>query len=147
MNYLNHNKRIVELCNGEFGKSQAGTLFYPFQYIPSVIEDTFACVCFEVVSTYSPTNNTLSNLSVYFWPMCHMDMAIMKGEFGLRYDSIAQEIITDFAFHNTLGIGRTQITYNKDYTITQEIRGRELRFSTYDISPEAYNRHAQSFVW
>lgn len=147
MNYLNNNKRIVKLCNGEYGKSHAGTLFYPYQYIPEIIETAFACICFDVMVGYSPMNSTFSNLTVFFWPVCHLDIAIMKNETGLRYDLMAHEIIRDFADQDVLGIGKTQIAYNHIYTVAPELRGREIQLGIFDVSPEAYNRHAKPAIW
>lgn len=146
MNYLNKNKTIVELCGGTYGENHAGSLFYPFEFIPEAIQESFCAVAFDVGASVSLTNETFTNLSLYFFVMCHKDLIISEDLSGLRYDMIAQEIIRDFAGDNVLGIGQVKFGMNEPYITMRLIRGRALSFSVYDVSPETYNKHAESFI-
>lgn len=146
MNYLNNNRRIVELCGGTYGKNHSGSIFYPYQYIYETVQDAKCYVCFDVSASYSPLNSTFQNMTIYFWPTCHLDIAVMKDAPGLRYDLIAHEITKDWANQDQIGIGKSQIVYNDIYVVSDKIRGRAIQVSLFDISQEAYNRHAQSFV-
>lgn len=141
MNYLNTNERIVTLCNGTFGERQDYKLFWPFEYIPSIIESTICNVAFDVLADYSPTNTTFTNLSLYFFIICHIDIATVPGENGTRFDLIAHEITKDFAGKDFMGIGQTAIVSNHPYVTLQELRGRVLQISLFDMSQDFYNRH------
>lgn len=143
MNYLNCNERIVTLCNGKYGERHDYELFWPFEYVPTIIEDTICNVCFDVLADYSSTNTTFTNLTLYFFIICHIDIASIPGEIGTRFDLIAHEITKDFAGKDFMGIGNTSIVYNHPYTTLQELRGRVLCISLFDMSQEFYNNH----VW
>lgn len=146
MNYLNRNKHIVELCGGTFGENQANKLFFPYEYIPDIIQEVFCYVAFDVGVSQSLINTTYVNLDMYFFVMCHIDKAQAEDLPGLRYDLIAQEITRDFANDKKLGSGCVQLAFNKPYVVSSEVRGRALSLGLYDVSPEAYARHAQSFI-
>lgn len=141
MNYLNTNERIVTLCNGQFGKRYDNKLFWPYEYIPPVIETTVCNVCFDVLADYSPKNTTFTNLALYFFVICHIDIATIPGEDGLRYDLIAHEITKDFAGKDFMGLGTTSIVYNHPYVTLQELRGRVLCINLFDVSQESYNKY------
>ena len=146
MNYLNTNERIVDLCRGEFGERQDYKLFYPYEYIPGTTETTICDVCFEVLEDYSWTNTTFTNLSIFFFIICHYDIAHMPDEPGLRYDMIAHEIVKDFAGQDFMGLGNMRLVYNHAYTATPEFRGRVLQFSLFDISQETFNKHDWTII-
>lgn len=146
MNYLNTNERIVELCRGTFGERQDYKLFYPYEYIPDTTQETICNVCFEVMEDYSWTNTTFTNLTFYFFIICHVDIAHIPGELGLRYDLIAHEITKDFANKDFMGLGNTRIVYNHAYTATPKFRGRVMQLDLFDISQETFNKHDWNVV-
>lgn len=141
MNYLNTNERIVSLCNGQYGKRQDYSLFWPYEYIPTIAETTMCNVCFDVQSQQSYTNTTFTNLILYFFIVCHIDTARIPTENGLRYDLIAYEIMKDFAGHSFMGLGNMRLESNNPYEPTREFRGRSLVFTLFDISQETINKH------
>lgn len=146
MNYLNTNECIVELCNGTFGQRYDYNLFWPFEYIPTVIESTICNVCFDVLADYSPKNTSFTNLALYFFIICHIDIAPMPEKHGLRYDLIAHEITKDFAGKDFMGLGNTTIAYNHPYMTLQELRGRALCINLFDVSQESYNRNGYDWA-
>lgn len=136
----------MELCGGTYGESQANKRFFPYEYIPETIETAFCAVCFDIATNHSYENSTFTDVVIMIWVMCHVDIAIMENEPGLRYDLVAHEILRDWANQDFMGIGKMQIAYNHVYTATPTLRGRALQIGVFDISPEAYARHARFTV-
>lgn len=146
MNYLNKNKTIVELCGGRYGENHSDRLFFPYEFIPDIIQETFCAVAFEVASAASLTNETFVDITLYFFIMCHRDIILSEDLPGLRYDLIAHEIVKDFSGDITLGAGRIMLAYNKPYMATDKVRGRVVALNLYDVSQETYNKHGIGFI-
>lgn len=141
MNYLNTNDRIVSLCAGTPGESQSYKKFWPYEYIPDTVQETLCNVCFEVSAEYSVRNTTFTDISLFFFVICHYDIVRVENEAGLRHDLIAHEIERDFADKDFMGLGRTTVVYNHPYTPVPQLRGRVIEVSLFDISQKMFNKH------
>lgn len=145
MNYLTTNKKIVKWCGGTYGQIQSGRIFFPYEYIPDTIERTFCAVCFDVSMNYTNIS-TYDTMLIYFYIMCHVDVAIVPELPGLRYDMIAHQITRDFADKPFFGIGNAQVRMNRPYIVTRiehVIRGRTLAFEVADFSVAHLNKRAR----
>lgn len=142
MTYLSTNKQIVELCGGEFGKKQNGRIFFPYEYVPETIEETFCGVCFDVESQRGEVA-AYDTMLMYFFIFCHYGMASAPDLPGLRYDMIAHQITRDLDDKPFFGIGKCQLRMNQIYVarrMAREMRGRVLTFTVTDFSQGLYNR-------
>lgn len=109
---------------------------YPHEYIPETIKETERLICFDVSATNDPKNNTLKDLTIYFFISCHQDVVpyFENNRSFLWYDKVVcalEEIFTEK--QGIFGVGKIEFLSNKPYYPQQKFKGRQLQFHVFDF--------------
>ncbi len=109
---------------------------FPHEYVPDVITRTDKFINFDVSAVFDGRNDVYKDLTIYFFIMCHQDVARYNdnGEDCLWYDKVVCELDNVFGGTNIFGVGETNLESNVPYSPQQKFKGRLLKFKTKDFN-------------
>lgn len=107
---------------------------FPHEYIPETITETRKFINFDIKASIDIKNNVFKDITIYFFILCHKDVARDKKYGGMWYDTVACELDNIFCEKNVLGVGKTSLVQNDPYKPEKDHTGRVLIFKVKDFS-------------
>lgn len=109
---------------------------FPYNYIPDTVTGTERFISFDIGSIRNEKNHMYSDLTVYFYIICHQDAARYheNSEEILWHDKAACELYRIFGGKNTLGLGKASLLSNEPYSPLKNLTGRILKFAVRDFN-------------
>lgn len=120
---------------------------FPHEWIPDVQTQTDRFINFEISATKNVINDVFKDITIYFFVVCHKDIARWKDDFNDEYDDDIVDLWYDEAtcalddiFNDKrtddLGfgiVGTMELISNKPYVPQEKYRGRILTFKVRDF--------------
>lgn len=107
---------------------------FPHEYIPETITETRKFINFDIRASMDVRNNVFKDLTIYFFVLCHKDVARDEKYGGMWYDTVTCELDNIFCEKNVLGIGKTTLVQNDPYKPEKDHTGRFLTFKVKDFN-------------
>ena len=133
---------VVHLINKDVPFEDSPTLAYtqvfPYEYVPSTIEEAKTFVCFDV-DVQKSFDGTFLLPVLYIWVFTHRSLLKLP-EGGVRVDSLCSEICSTINGSLMYGLGKLNLYSTKRFAPMTDYQGKCMTFYAKDFNRQ-YDPH------